>query len=138
MRMLILLLAPLLMAQSEPPLVPESIHSDASGPPELCGLSGRDVADIERKVVDDFSFQEEGSTDKYRVFVRERDFVQFVFPRPATLSFPMATCRKVISQSDGTYVQRELHCAGTREECDRIYLEFQALDDKVKQALSGK
>ena len=34
-------------------------------------------------------------------------------------------------------MSRELHCDGSRDECDRIFLEFRQLDDAVTQALRG-
>jgi hypothetical protein len=120
------------MAQSQPPLVPEGIHSDAKGPPELCGITGRDLADLERRVVADPSFTEGAGSDLYRVFNRERDFVQFVFPRGSTLTFPMATCRQVVEEANGSVsIRRELQCDGTREQCDRVFLEFEALDKRI-------
>lgn len=126
------------MAQSAPaPTVPEGIHNESNGPPELCGFTAPDLAALERKITQDPSFREENSTELYRVFNNTAIFVQFVFPRPGTLGFPMATCRKVTSQPDGTYISRNLLCGGSREECDKIFLEFQAIDERVKQELGG-
>ena len=122
MRKLLILVLPALMAQSQPPLVPEGVHSDVEGPPELCGPG----------VV------EEGSTNLYQVFNRAQDFVQFVFPQPGTLAFPKATCRKVIENSDGSILmKREMHCDGSRDECDRVFLQFQELDEQVRRSLNS-
>ena len=137
MRWLLLLCAPILMAQTPPPLVPEGIHRDADGPSELCGFSAPDVPSLERSIATDPTFIEENSTTEYRVFNRESDFVQFVFPRPGRHKFPMATCRKVTSASGGSFITRDLYCGGSRTECDRIFLQFKELDESVRRMLKG-
>lgn len=138
MRKLLILVLPALMAQSQPPLVPEGVHSDVEGPPELCGFTGSDVADLQRQVLASPGFVEEGSTNLYQVFNRAKDFVQFVFPQPGTLAFPMATCRKVIENSDGSILMKgEMHCDGSRDECDRVFLQFQELDEQVRRSLNS-
>ena len=130
-------LAPILMAQSATPLVPEGIHRDTSDGPDICGFKAPDVVTLERRISTDSKFVEEGSTDRFKVLNNLRDFVQFVFPQPGTLPFAMATCRKVVSTSGGSNMSRELHCDGSRDECDRIFLEFRQLDDAVTKALRG-
>jgi hypothetical protein len=136
-----LALTPLLfavMTQGPPPLVPEGIHSDAKGPPELCGYRGRDLSELTRQILEDPDFKEEGSTTEYRVFNNDSALVQMVFPQSGTLEFPMATCRKVFTNLDGgTSFNREMHCEGTRDDCDRIFLQFEALDKKVTREIRG-
>ena len=136
MRQFVLLLAPFLMAQTEPqPLVPEGIHSPSTEAPNLCGLTAAGVDALQQKVMSDRGFREENSDDHYRVFNREGDFVQIVFPRPGYLSFPMVTCIQLFEDSNGTTVRRQMHCGGTREQCDRIFLEWNAHDNEVRQSL---
>ncbi len=131
-------LALALMAQAPAPRVPEGIHKDDKGPPELCGFTGRDLADLERKVIASPGFVEENSNERYRVFNRTNDFVQFVFPRAGALGFPMATCRKVSENPDGTSsISREMRCDGTREECDDIFIQFRELDESIMGRLSS-
>jgi hypothetical protein len=131
-RVVAALLALVLMAQAPAPRVPEGIHQDVDGPPALCGFAGRDLADLERKVIASPGFVEENSNDRYRVFNRTTDFVQFVFPRAGVLGFPMATCRKVSANPDGTSrISREMRCDGTREECDAIFIQFRELDESI-------
>ncbi len=135
MWVLLLVIMPATMAQSQPaPVVAEGIHRDAEGPVDLCGITAPNVTTLEQKVIGDRRFVEENSTELYRVFNREADLVQFVFPRRTTLSFPMATCRKVTANPDGTStMSREMRCEGGRQECDRVFLEFEALDRQVAQ-----
>ena len=115
--------------------VPEGIHKDRAGAPTLCGLTSATLADIERQVLNDKEFVEENSTDQYRVFNRERDFVQMVFPRLNLHPFAMATCRKLVESGSGTTMQRGLECDGTRAQCDAVFLEFRALDDRMLKSL---
>ena len=128
----LLFLVVLLASSASAQRVPEGIHRETRGPPTLCGIKGADLAAIQQQVLEDRRFVEEGSTDLYRVFNRDEDFTQFVFPQPGTLSYPMATCRKVVSNPDGSSsIRRELQCEASREECDNIFLQFNALDQRV-------
>ena len=140
MRKLVLMCAPLLMAQAAPrPLVPEGIHAPATEQPHLCGFTAANVAELQANIVKDPNFREENSNERYRVFNREKDFVQFVFPRPGFLPFPMATCMQLTQVSDGPVTMtRQLHCMGTREECDRIFIEWNDHDNEVRQGLGGQ
>lgn len=136
MKFVILFLAVTLMPQiASAQSVPDGIHKNRAGPPTLCGITGASLADIERSVLNDRDFVEENSTDQYRVFNRQRDFVQMVFPRPKLHRFAMATCRKVEPSGIGSTIQRELECDGSREECDAVFLQFKALDDAVLKML---
>jgi hypothetical protein len=139
LREAIVILASLWMAQTEPQsLVPEGVHKETDGPPRLCGFTAANLTDLERMILDDRSFREEGSSEQYRVFNRERDFIQFVFPRSAKLGFPMATCRRLLPAPDGVSLKRELYCDGTREQCDRIFLEFDALDSELTRSSKAR
>ena len=140
MRRIFVFCIPILMAQTAPtPLVPEGIHNLAAEQPHLCGFTAANVGALERQITADPSFREENSTDRYRVFNRDQDFVQFAFPRPGFLNFPMATCIKVSPAPDGTSsIKRELHCGGTREECDRIFIEWNDHDTQVRQGLESQ
>jgi hypothetical protein len=136
MRRAIILLTPLLMAQSEPaPLVPEGIHSDGTEQPQLCGFAAANLAELQRTIVSDPSFREENSNNSYRVFNRKQDFVQFVFPRPDFLSFPMATCIRVVPRDGGSTINRQMHCEGTRTECDEIFIQWNEHDKQVQRSL---
>lgn len=126
-----LFLSQAVVAQS----VPEGIHRDREGPPSLCGITAANIAAIESIVLNDRAFVEEGSNGQYRVYNRESDFTQFVFPRPTTYSFPVATCRKIESRKDGTFINRELSCDGNREQCDAVFRQFEALDNSLKKLL---
>lgn len=127
------------MAQSPAPLVPEGIHSNAEGPPELCGFKGRDLRDLERRVMSDANFAEHQGDQEYRVFLNETVMVQFVFPKAGTSVFPMATCRKLFTDSSGgVSMTREMRCEGSREECDRVFLQFQNLDNKLTRETRGE
>ena len=140
MRKVVLLFAPLLMAQAAPqPLVPEGIHRPATEQPHLCGFTAASVDALQQKITSDPSFHEHNSNERYRVFNREADFVQFVFPRPGFLSFPMATCMHLTQASDGTVnMSRQLHCAGTRDECDRIFVQWNDHDNEVRRGLASQ
>ena len=140
MRRIYLVCAPLLMAQTAPqPLVPEGIHQSATEQPHLCGFTAANVDALQQKVMRDPGFREENSDDHYRVFNRDRDFIQFVFSRPGFLSFPMATCITVTEAADGTSsIKRELHCSGTREECDRIFIEWSDHDNRIRRDMESQ
>jgi hypothetical protein len=126
------------MAQAEPPLVPEGIHSPATQQPKLCGFTAANLTDLQQKIMSDPGFREENSNDRYRVFNRQEDYIQFVFPRPGFLEFGMATCMKLVQTSAGTTMERSMHCEGTRAECDKIFIEWEEHDKEVRQSLHQK
>jgi hypothetical protein len=139
MRRGLLLFVPLLMAQSQPPLVPEGIHSAATERPNLCGLAAASVAELERKIMGDPAFREENSNERYRVFNRRTDFVQFVFPRPGFLTFPMATCMKLNQVGEGPVTMtRQMHCMGTRDQCDRLFIQWNEHDNELRQSVNRR
>jgi len=140
MRSWLLLLAPLLMAQTSPqPLVPEGVHQFAQGPSTVCGVTASAAQEFESKIKGDTHFRHVLTTERFVAYATADSFTQWTFSLPGNTAHPLATCRHTYQGSDGAwYMQRQLRCDDTRDRCDRAFLEFRELDDRVKQALSGR
>jgi hypothetical protein len=118
--------------------VPQGIHSDATGPTEMCGVTAATAPEFEEAITRDASFREEGGNDLYRAFNNADRFIQWVFSTPKNPAHPLATCRRLVSKDGNIYAGREMRCDASREACDRAFLQFQALDEGLRRALMEK
>ena len=137
----LLCLAPLLSIEAaHGQVVPEGIHSDASAPSTMCGVTAADAREFEVKVRADQSLQRRNTSNERFVWYASSDeSVHWVFATPTNFVYPVATCRQITRDAQGSlYLSRDMRCDGSREQCDRAYLEFQWLDDQIKQGFSGK
>jgi hypothetical protein len=121
-------------------LVPEGIHQNANGPVELCGLKGTNVAAL---VLAARGSDELRSTpidsDRFELFASKDSLKQLVFTRSTEAAYPAATCRHAFKVADGSWQQtRDMRCEATREACDKLFLEFQDLDQRLAASLGGR
>ena len=141
--MKILTLASLLAVPATAPadaqIVPEGIHQHARGPVELCGLTGRDVRDlIERARASPAWRLTPIDAARFELFVAVDGMNQLVVTRPSEPAHPAATCRHVFQDTAGNWLQeRAMRCEASREDCDRLFIEFQELDERLRQSLAG-
>jgi hypothetical protein len=133
MRRLSLLLAPILMAQTEPkPLVPEGIHSRAPTAPEtICGITAASPQEFEAKVKSSPNAKYNNETDRYVTYEGPMPLTLWAFAKPSNFAYPVATCMRVYVEGGQTFTEREMRCDASREACDRTFLEFRDLDKKV-------
>jgi hypothetical protein len=120
--------------------VPEGIHSDAEGPAAMCGLSGRDAADLIRVLRESPSHhrQDENSA-QFEFYLSADEMDTWVFTNGGRHpAHPTITCRHVFQSAEGSWYQtREMRCDSDRAACDALFPEFQALDGQLRQALEG-
>ena len=127
------------MAQTAPtPLVPEGVHSLANGRETICGVTAASAQDFEQKVKASPNAHYSTETDRFVVYEGPEKLTQWVFAKPANLAYPLATCRRVYVQDGATYMGRQMRCDATRDDCDRAFLEFKALDEQAKQSVQSK
>jgi hypothetical protein len=132
MRNALLVFAPLLMAQNVPaPLVPEGVHSLAKGPETICGVTGASARDFESKVKSSPKAKYNNETDRYVTYEGPMPMTLWAFAKPSNFAYPVATCMRVYVEGGQTHTERTMRCDGSREACDRTFLEFRGLDKQV-------
>jgi hypothetical protein len=138
LRRLLVPVALLLMAQSNPLIVPEGTHSLADGPETICGITAASAEDFERQVRASPSAQLYMETEEFVVFEGPQEMSQWVFAKPTYFAFPLATCRRIDVENGSTYMHRAMRCDDTRDDCDRAFLQFQDMDAKARQSVQSK
>ena len=115
-------------------LVPEGVHKDATGPAEMCGLSGRNASELAERVRSAPNLRKmEVGTNRFEVYATENQFVQFALTLPSEAAYPAVTCRYVYEQNGRMLQERKMRCNASRDACDRLFLEFQELDERLRQ-----
>ena len=130
----LLWLASLLMTQSDAPsqpLVPEGVHSLASGPETICGITGSSAADFEAQVKRAANAKYNNETDRYVTYEGPMPLTLWAFAKPSNSTYPLATCMRVYVEDGQTYTERKMRCDASRGACDRAFLEFKELDSRV-------
>jgi hypothetical protein len=119
-------------------LVSEEIHSIADGPETICGITADAAEEFAAKVKADRRFEFEFATDRFITYATADSLTQWAFSKPGNSAHPMATCRLTYQGPDGAwYIKRQMRCDDSRENCDKAFLEFNELDERVKQELGG-
>jgi len=113
--------------------VSEDIHDDVSGPVEMCGVKAADAASLLEAIRRDGRFRAlDSGSERFELFATEDHHIQWVATRPGEAAFPAVTCRRVYEDNGGVKMDRRLRCDASREACDALFLEFQALDNSLK------
>jgi hypothetical protein len=121
-------------------LVPEGIHQNATGPSEMCGISGRDARDLIEKARTSPALRATPiKSDRFELFVSTQGMDQVVVTRPGEPAYPSVTCRHVYQDAEGNWLhERQMRCEASREACDRLFIEFKRLDEQALQELRGR
>jgi len=118
--------------------VPESIHSEAQGPTQLCGLTADSVAALRTKAASSETLRVVPiDTPRFELYADADQTYQLIFTRPSEAAYPAATCRHTFDEDGSVRMNRSMRCEGGRAECDALFLEFQALDAQLTSALQG-
>ena len=137
MKRISLFLLALCASSVDAQLVPEGIHKDANGPMTMCGITSDDALDFEKKVRADRQYRQEEAGNRFVLFVSSDENRQWVLATKKNAAYPLATCRELREENGSLYMSRNMRCDGTRDQCDRAFIEFNALDEQVKKALAG-
>lgn len=129
-----------LAGQGNAQRVPEGVHQDARGPAEMCGLVGRDARELIEKARLAPSLRATPvDSARFEVFASADGLDLLVVTRPTEPAHPTATCRHVYRDAAGNWLQeRNMRCDAGRDACDRLFLEFQALDARMRQAIADE
>jgi hypothetical protein len=119
--------------------VPEGIHSVNRGPSEVCGITAASAAEFQRLVESDGRLERQGGTPLFQIYARgtDNEFFQWALTTAVHPAHPTATCRHVYRDGDAWMSTRRMRCDSSRALCDRIFLEFQELDRRAREALTG-
>ena len=116
--------------------VPEGIHSDATGGPNMCGLATDSVGELQVQLVR--RLQPLPGNDRYTALSDEQDARVWTFTTNRHPAHPAVACRTVRQGSDGRVsIDTQIHCQNTRERCDALYREFEELNAQMQGALEN-
>ena len=132
---LVLLHGSVSVAQS----VPEGIHKPGDGSADICGLKAKTVADLQSLVVAAADAEVLDVTPFYNAYALNQSLRQLTFTTPANRAHPAVACRAVVDDpARGSSVNTEIVCHNTRENCDWLYREFEALTASTLRKMEGR
>jgi hypothetical protein len=134
----LLIFSPLLMAQTNPPVVPEGIHSLANGPETICGITASSAEEFELKVRASPTASYNNETDRYVTYEGPMARTLWAFAKPSNFAYRLATCVRVFDKDGSVMMERQMRCDSTRELCDRAFLEFDELDESNRRRIAGE
>lgn len=114
-------------------LYPDLLLTQASGPPDMCGLAAKataDLADLVRstprlKAVD-------MKSDRFELYVAADGLHEFVLARKTDATYPMVTCREFRHEGGQLVLERKMSCGGVRAACNQLFLDFRTMDSMLK------
>jgi hypothetical protein len=103
----------------------------------MCGLSGDDARDLFRKVRASRAITKQPeASDRFEIYATGDSLIQWVFTKKSEPAYPAITCRRMYQEANGSWHQtRNMRCDASREACDRLFSEFQSLDEQMRQQL---
>lgn len=118
--------------------MPEGVHREATGPAVMCGVAGEGALDLLAKARASSELRPVAiDTPRFILFADASHSRQLIFTNPTEAAYPAATCRHVYEADGALHTSRQMRCDAGREECDALFLEFQALDAEMTRALRG-
>ncbi|MGX9118186.1 hypothetical protein ACWTU6_16140 [Mesorhizobium sp. BHbsci] len=114
----------------------EDIHRDGKGPSTMCGFQGVDALDLIRRVKASPGLRRVTASSRFELFVSADELTQWSFTRPTEQAYPAITCRRLSRDWQGSWRQkRTMRCEAGRRACDRLFAEFQRLDEQFRRSL---
>ncbi len=132
-------IAAALHAPSLAQAVPEGVHSDATGPSTVCGISGENALAIRDKLKSDRTIVEKSSgSERFETYFSSVESKQWTVTTKRDAAYPAVTCVYLYNSGGGTDMQREMRCDATREACDALFQEFEANDAEIRKQIKGR
>lgn len=121
------------------PVTPEQVHKDAVGPSTMCGVTARTALEFRAIIEKSPQFHRQPlDSARFELFSTDDSFTQWVFTKSSEPAYPAVSCRHAFQDKDGGFSQtRELHCDASREACDKLFIEFRDLDERMRQSFKG-
>jgi len=118
--------------------VPEGVHQEASGPSEMCGVTGLNALDLVAQAKASDELQPVPiETERFIMFANADHSYQLVATTPSEAAYPAVSCRHTYEQQGSIRMNRSMRCDAGRAECDALFLEFQELDAQMTRSLRG-
>ena len=109
---------------------------EQDGPAEICGITAQGALEFEAKVRADDAYREQDRNALYVLFSADDGLRQWAFATRDNPAYPAATCRRITRDDGGNlHSSRRIACEGPKIECDRVYLQFKSVDERLNQAL---
>jgi hypothetical protein len=103
----------------------------------MCSLHGADAYDFLRQVKASMDLHRAQESGRFELFVSDDGLTQWIFTRPTEDAYPAVTCRRLNRDGQGHWIaKRSLRCEAGRISCDRLFAEFQRLDEQFRRSLA--
>jgi len=134
---MILVVGAQLQAASQ--ITAEQVHQDATGSSTMCGITGRNANDLMEIVRRTSRLHKQSiNSPRFELYSTDDSLTQWTFTQPSEPAYPAVSCRHTFQGADGGWRQtRDLRCDASRAACDRLFIEFRDLDERMKRALNG-
>jgi hypothetical protein len=134
--LLLFLLALPAVVSAQP--VPEGVHTRPIGPPSICGLTGSSIEDIRRQLIAEAGIEEVAAGELYYAYMQAEPKRAWAFTRAGQSAYPAVVCREILSIEGSTHIKMSIHCEASRESCDQLYRDFEALNERMKEEIAGR
>jgi hypothetical protein len=136
------LVVSVLLAVHSPTLaqaVPEGVHKDATGPSNICGISGENALAIRGKLKSNPTIVEKPSgSDRFETYFSSVERKQWTVTTIMDAAYPAVSCVYLFNSGGGADMQREMRCDASREACDALFQQFEANDEKIRKQIRGR
>lgn len=112
---------------------PDLLMTEANGPPSMCGLSASDTEGLAKVVRATPRFAKaDVRSDAFEVYDTADRMQEFVITMESNPAHPAVACREIRQENGDLRLNRYMNCSGSREACNRLFLDFRALDSGLK------
>jgi hypothetical protein len=114
-------------------LFPDLLLTESNGPPSMCGLSASDTEGLAKAVREAPGFAKaDVHSDGFEVYDTADRMQEFVITLKSNPAHPAVACREIRRENGELRLNRYMNCSGQREACNRLFLDFRALDSELK------
>jgi hypothetical protein len=114
-------------------LFPDLLLTQANGPPSMCGLSADDTEGLRKLVRTTTSLAKAAvGSDRFEVYDTADRMQEFVITLESNPAHPAVACREITRGNGELRLTRYMNCGGSREACNRLFLDFRKLDLELK------
>jgi hypothetical protein len=115
---------------------PNNAYSRAKGPVEMCGVRGKNVKDLVRRVRNSRALRLSPiESDRFELFQTVQPKYQLLITKPSEAAYPAVSCRHLYAAGGSLRVNRQLRCEAGRAECDALFQELRGLDAAFTRAM---
>lgn len=113
--------------------VPEGIHTIGPDRPELCGMTAPTIAELHTRIA--ARLPGLPGNERFVAYEDARNMRVWTFTTAAHPAHPAVACRTVTEVNGQALLDLQIDCRSTRENCDALYREFEALSARMRRDL---